>query len=56
MQIFFFEDIQNSESQLYKDFTFEEEYIVIPMITVPNDEVVVLPSMKIQLYPYKVHI
>ena len=36
-----FVDIQNSESQLYKDFTFEKEYIVIPMTTVPNDEAVV---------------
>ena len=37
----FFEDIQNSGSQLYKDFTFKEEYIVIPMTTVLNDEAVV---------------
>ena len=37
----FFEDIQNNGSQLYKDFTFEKEHIVIPMTTVPNDEVVV---------------
>jgi len=37
----FFQDIQNSGSQQYKDFTFEEEHIVIPMTTVPNDEVVV---------------
>ena len=37
----FFEDIQNSGSQLYKDFTFEKEHIVIPMTTVPNDEVFV---------------
>jgi len=37
---FFFENIQNSESQLYKDFTFEEEHIIIHIITVPNDEVV----------------
>jgi len=28
-------------SQLYKDFTFEEEHIVIRVTTVPNDEVVV---------------
>ena len=27
----FIEDIQNSESKLYKDFTFEEEQIVILM-------------------------
>ena len=39
--LIFFEDIQNSESQLYKNFTFEEEHIVIPMTTIPNDEVVV---------------
>ena len=37
----FFEDIQNSGGQLSKDFTFKEEHIVIPMITVPNDKVVV---------------
>jgi len=37
----FFGDIQNSGSQIYKDFTFEEEHIVIPMTTVPNDKVVV---------------
>jgi len=37
----FFEDIQNSGSQLYKDFTFEEEHIVVPMTTVLNDEVVI---------------
>ena len=37
----FFEDIQNSGSQLYKDYTFEEEHIVVLMTTVPNDEVVV---------------
>jgi len=36
-----FEDIQNSESQLYKNFTFKEEHIVIPTITVLNDEVVI---------------
>jgi len=36
----FFEDIQNSGSQLYKDFTFEEEHIVIPMTIVPNDKIV----------------
>jgi len=40
----FFEDIQNSESQLYKNFTFEEEHIDIPMTTVPNDEVVSLQN------------
>ena len=37
----FIEEIQNSGSQLYKDFIFEEEHIVIPMTTIPNDEVVV---------------
>jgi len=37
----FFSDIQNSASQLYKYSIFDEEYIVIPMITIPNDEVVV---------------
>ena len=37
----FFEDIQNSESQLCKDFRFEEEQIVIPMTTIQNHEVVV---------------
>jgi len=37
----FFEDIQNSGSQVYKNFTFEEERIVIPMTIVPNDKVVV---------------
>jgi len=36
-----FEDILNSDSQLYNDFTFEVEHIVIPMITIPDDEVVV---------------
>ena len=40
--LIFFKDIKNSGSQLYNDFTFEETHIVIPMITVPNDEVVVL--------------
>jgi len=52
----FFEDIQNSGGQLYKDFIFEEEYIGIPMITVPNDEIVIHFKMKIQLYPCKIHI
>ena len=37
----FIEDIQNSESQLHKNFIFEEEHIVIPMIIVPNDEVII---------------
>jgi len=37
----FFEDIQNSGSQLYKNFIFEEEYIIIPMTTFSNDEVAV---------------
>jgi len=34
------EDIQNTGRQLHKNFTFEEQ-IVILMTTVPNDEVVV---------------
>jgi len=38
----FFKDIQSSRSQLFKDFTFEEEHIVILMTTVLNNEVVVL--------------
>ena len=37
----FFEDIQNNESQLYKNFTSEEEQIAIPITTVSNNEVVV---------------
>jgi len=37
----FIENIQSSGSQLHKDFTFEGEHIVIPMTTIPNDEVVV---------------
>ena len=37
----FFEDIQNSESQLHTDFIFEEEQIVILMTTVSNDEIVI---------------
>ena len=37
----FFKIIQNSGSQLYKDFTFEEKHIVILVIIVPNDEVFV---------------
>ena len=36
-----FEDIENSGSQLYKNFKFEEEHIVIPMTTVSNDQVIV---------------
>jgi len=36
-----FEDTQSSGSQIYQDFTFEKEYIVIPIIIVPNDEIVV---------------
>ena len=35
-----FKDIQNSGSQLYKDLTFEEKHIVIPRITISNDELV----------------
>jgi len=37
----FIEDIQNDRSQQHKDFIFEEEHIVIPMTTIPNDEVVI---------------
>ena len=37
----FFEDIQNSGSKLYKNFTLEEGHIVVPMTTVSNDEVVI---------------
>ena len=52
-----FEEIQNSMSQLHKDFTFEEEHIVIPITIIPNDKVVVpLQDEKIQLHSYKVHI
>ena len=36
-----FENIQNSGSQLHKDFIFKKEHIVIFMTTVLNDEVVV---------------
>ena len=36
----FFEDIQNSGSQLHKNFTFKEEHIVILMTTIPNNKVV----------------
>ena len=52
----FIEDIQNSDSQLHKNFIFEEEHIVIPMIIVPNDEVIISFSMKIQLCPHKIQI
>ena len=37
----FIDDIQNSGSQLHKNFTFKEEQIVIHMTTVQNNEVVV---------------
>jgi len=37
----FIEDIQNSMGQLHKNFTFEEEQIVISMIIVINNEVVI---------------
>ena len=47
----FFEDIQNSENQLYKDFTFEEEHIVITMTTVSNDEVIAPLQNKNTLVP-----
>ena len=52
----FIEEIQNSRSQLHKDFTFEKEQIVILMTTVPNDEVVVLPQHENTIVPYKVQI
>jgi len=56
----FFEDIQNSGSQLYKDFIFEEEKIIIPMTIVPNNEVVVLHQHKNIFVPlqgiYAVHL
>ena len=53
MQNFFFEDIQSSESQIYKDFTFEKEYIVIPKIIIPNDEVVVSLQNENTVIPLK---
>jgi len=37
----FFENIQNSGSQLHKDFIIKKGHIVIPMTIVPNDKVVV---------------
>ena len=37
----FIEDIQNSESQLHKNFTFVEGQIVILMTIVSNDEVII---------------
>ena len=52
----FFEDIQNSESQLYKDFTFEEEHIIIPLTTILNDEVVIPLQNENIVVPYKVQI
>ena len=52
----FIEDIQNSGSQLYKDFIFKEEHIVIPITIVSNDNVVFHFKMKIQFYPYKLYI
>ena len=48
----FIEDIQNSESQLHKDFTFKEENIVIPKVMKQLFHF----RMKIQLYSYKVQI
>ena len=47
----FIEEIQNSGNQLHKDFTFKEEQIVIPMTTVPNDEVVILPQHENTVVP-----
>jgi len=44
------------ESNIYKDFTFEDEHIVIPMATVPNDEVVILLQNENTVVPYKEHI
>ena len=35
------ENIQNSGSQLHKNFRFKEKQIVIHMTIVPNDEVVI---------------
>ena len=52
----FFEDIQNSGSQLYKDFIFKEEHIVIPMTAVPNDEVVISLQNENTVVTYKVQI
>jgi len=37
----FIEKIQNSGSQLHKNFIYKEEHIVIPITVIPNDEVVV---------------
>ena len=39
--LIFFENIQNSGSQLHKDFIFKKEHIVIPITIVSNDKVVV---------------
>ena len=47
----FIEEIQNSGSQLHKDFIFEEEQIVIRMTTVPNDEVVIQPQHENTVVP-----
>jgi len=47
----FIEKIQNSGSQLHKDFIIEEEQIVIPMTTVLNDETVVLSQHENTVVP-----
>ena len=47
----FIEKIQNSGSQLHKDFIFEKEQIVIHMTTVQNDEVVVLAQHENTVVP-----
>ena len=52
----FIKEIQNSGSQLHKNFTFKEEQIVIPMTIVPNDKVVVPLQDENTAVPYKIHI
>jgi len=47
----FIKKIQNSGSQLHKDFIFEKEQIVIHMTTVQNDEVVVLAQHENTVVP-----
>jgi len=54
--LIFFENIQNSGSQLYKNFTFKEEHIVILMTTVPNNEVVVPLQNENTVISYNVQI
>jgi len=46
------ENIQNNRSQLYKDFTLENERIVIPMTTISNDEVIVV--LQYENMPYRI--